>query len=64
MEIKEQLLFLLSRLKVSSMPLSDIIPTLQKAKDRIQELELQVYNLEQGTKKPLAALFKPLSPVI
>lgn len=60
MEIKEQLAFICTKLRSSPLPIADIIPTLQKAKDRIQELEAIIDKLKSKNQKPLPALFKPL----
>lgn len=58
MDIKEQLVFICKKLRTSPMPISDIIPIVQKAKDRIQELEEKIRELENPTKIKIPALLK------
>lgn len=58
MEIKEQLAFICKKLRPSPMPISDIIPIVQKAKDRIEELEEKIRELENSTKIKIPALLK------
>lgn len=61
MDIKEILLSLCIKLRTSKMPISDIIPFLQRAVDRIRELEFENSELKNPKSKKIPTLLKPSS---
>lgn len=60
MNLQEKLRFNIGKLRTSKLPLSDMIPLMQEAADKLDALEYQLKAKEQGIDlKQVPALFKP-----
>ena len=59
---QEKIRLQLGKLRTSKLPLSDIIPLMQEAADRLDLLEAKIRVLESGgpSLNQLCALFKPI----
>ena len=59
---QEKIRFQLGKLRTSKLPLSDMIPLMQEAIDKLDLLESKIRSLESGDPSldKLCALFKPI----